>query len=65
MDLNIGELAVARTLESLMNRRGKPERILCEDGPEFTSKALNQWCCLNEIKLCFITAGKPVEKLLH
>ena len=42
VDLNIGGLAVMRTLERLINRRGKPERILCDNGPEFTSKALDQ-----------------------
>jgi len=25
------------------------------------SRALDQWCYLNEIKLCFITPGKPIE----
>jgi len=61
VDLNIGGSVVARTLERLINRRGKPERILCDNGPEFTSKALDQWCYLNEITLCFITPGKPIE----
>ncbi len=61
VDLNIGGLAVTRTLEPLINRRGKPERILCDNGPEFTSKVLDQWCYLNDIKLCFITPGKPIE----
>jgi putative transposase len=60
VDLNIGGLAMTRTLERLINRRGKPERILYDNGPEFTSKVLKQWCYLNEIKLYFITPRNPI-----
>ena len=61
VDLNIGGLAVASILERLLNRQGKPERVLCFNAPEFTSKALDQWSYLKGIKLCFITPGKPIE----
>jgi putative transposase len=61
VDLNIGGLAVSRVLERLVNRRGIPEMVLCDNGPEFTSRALDQWCYRNGVKLSFITPGKPIE----
>lgn len=35
--------------------------IVCDNGPEFTSKALDQWAYSEGIKLHFIRPGKPTE----
>jgi putative transposase len=32
-----------------------------DNGPEFTSKALDQWAYEHDVKLHFITPGKPTE----
>ena len=38
-----------------------PETIVMDNGPEFTSKALDQWAHERNVKLHFIRPGKPVE----
>ena len=35
--------------------------IVCDNGPEFTSKALDAWAYQRGVKLHFIRPGKPVE----
>ncbi len=34
---------VVRVLERLVEERGAPELIVMDNGPEFTSRALDQW----------------------
>ena len=43
-----------------MAQRGAPEMIVCDNGPEFTSKALDAWA-YQHVKLHFIRPGEPVE----
>ena len=38
-------------------------RVL-DNGPECTSKALDQWAYLRGVELCFIRPGKPIENCL-
>jgi len=52
---------VINTLERLKLFRGVPEVISVDNGSEFTSKALEQWAYINEVKLHFIHPGKPTE----
>ncbi len=40
---------------------GRPERIRVDNGPEFVSRALDQWATRQGIQLYFITPGKPME----
>src|SRR5579871_2116366 len=35
--------------------------IVCDNGPEFTSKALDQWAFANKVQLHIIRPGAPVE----
>jgi putative transposase len=35
--------------------------IVCDNGPEFTSRVLDQWAYERGIELSFIRPGKPVE----
>jgi putative transposase len=60
-DTSISSHAVTRVLERVGLIRGFPEMIRCDNGPEFTSKAMDLWCYEKGIKLCFITPGKPIE----
>jgi transposase InsO family protein len=48
-------------LERLKEQRWLPERIVTDNGPEFTSKALDTWADENGVKLHFIRLGKPTE----
>jgi putative transposase len=52
---------VADVLTRLSLIHGLPEVIQVDNGPEFTSKALDRWAYENGVKLDFIRPGKPVE----
>ena len=50
---------VAEVLQGLTQRRRLPGTIRVDNGPEFTSKRLDQWACLNGVELDFSQPGKP------
>ena len=52
---------VARVLDRVMVRCGYPKTIRVDNGPEFTSKVLDQWAYLNGVELDFIRPGKPTD----
>jgi putative transposase len=52
---------VVDILETIRSRRGLPERIRVDNGPEFVSKALDNYSYLNNIKLEFSRPGRPVD----
>lgn len=52
---------VVRVLERVGAVRGFPEVIVCDNGPEFTSQALDQWAHERGVHLQFIDPGKPVQ----
>jgi len=52
---------VVRVLERLGKRRGLPEEILMDNGPEFTSRALDVWAHRHGVKLRYIEPGKPMQ----
>ncbi len=61
VDTSIGGKRVARVLDRLAFLRGLPEAITIDNGPEFTSNALDEWAYRTNVKLDFIRPGKPVE----
>jgi putative transposase len=52
---------VVRVLEQAAQFRGLPLAIRTDQGPEFTSKALDQWAYQNGVQLKLIEAGKPTQ----
>jgi len=53
---------VAQALEHARHERGHlPESITVDNGSEFCSRALEAWAMTNEVQLCFIRPGRPVE----
>ncbi len=52
---------VADVLDRLSMTVGVPAVIRVDNGPEFTSKVLDQWAYRNGVHLDFISPGKPVE----
>ena len=52
---------VVDILDSISYHKGRPERIRVDNGPEFISKALDNWSYENNIKLEFSRPGKPVD----
>lgn len=61
VDLSLSGGRVARELESIVVERGAPRALLCDNGPEFTSKALDQWAYEQGIAIDFIKPGKPTQ----
>jgi len=60
-DTSLPGQRVVRVLNRLADFRDLPDAIVSDNGPEFTSKALDQWAYEKGVKLHFITPGKPTE----
>ena len=60
-DSSIPSLRVIRVLNRLKEVRGLPEMIRVDNGPEFISKNLDDWCKENKVKLAFIQPGEPTQ----
>ncbi len=61
IDTSLPALRVIRVLQELIERRTKPKAIRVDNGPEFISDRLQQWCQDHQILLQFIQPGKPVQ----
>jgi putative transposase len=62
VDTSISGERVARVLDRVIAERGgQPEEIVMDNGPELTSRALDQWAYERRIRLRFIAPGKPVQ----
>jgi putative transposase len=58
---SIGAKSVVRTLEQLIDWRGKPKAIRVDNGPEFTSADFTLWCEKEKISIQFTQPGKPMQ----
>lgn len=61
VDLSLPSGRVIRSLEQIMEWRGKPEAIRCDNGPEYISHALQRWAKQRGIRLDYIQPGKPQQ----
>jgi putative transposase len=61
VDTSLGGVRVARVLDRLKIERGLPLQIRSDNGPEFVSKAVEQWAYENGVDWHFIEPGKPIE----
>ncbi|WP_144408683.1 IS3-like element IS407 family transposase [Burkholderia mallei] len=61
VDHGISGLYVARALDRAARFRGYPKAVRTVQGPEFTSRALDQWAYANGVTLKLIQAGKPTQ----
>jgi len=59
VDTGITGMRVARELSQSGLRL--PAALVCDNGPEFTSKALFEWAKDHSVQLCFIQPGKPTQ----
>ena len=59
VDFSISAERVIRALNHLIEWRGKPNRIRCDNGPEYISGTIAAWAAKNGIQLEFIQPGKP------
>ena len=58
---SIGGQGVVEVLHRLMKQHRMPKTIRVDNGPEFTSKRLDQWAYLNGVELDFSRPGKPTD----
>jgi putative transposase len=61
VDTSLTGSRVAQVLDSAVALFGKPEVIVVDNGPEFTSRALDAWAYTNGVTIHFIQPGKPVQ----
>lgn len=61
VDFSLSADRVVRTLERVIAQRGQPQAIVCDNGPEFTSRTMLSWAHHRGITLAFIRPGKPIE----
>lgn len=52
---------VARALDQASQGRGYPKQIICDNGTEFTSIAMDKWQYRTNVELKFIQPGKPIQ----
>ena len=60
-DFSLPAERVIRALNQVIEWRGKPEQIRCDNGPEYISKLLADWADKHAIKLVFIQPGNPQQ----
>jgi putative transposase len=60
-DTSLSGRRVARELEAVIARRGKPELIVSDHGTEFTSSAMLAWTQRARVAWHFIAPGKPMQ----
>ena len=60
-DTSLPTLRLIRVLNRLIEQRGKPANIRTDNGPEFISHKLEEWCTKHKITIQFIPPGKPMQ----
>jgi putative transposase len=55
---------VAGVVERLGKKRGAPDRIQCDNGSEFVSRALDKWAYENGVAMDFSRQGKPMDNAM-
>jgi putative transposase len=61
IDLSLPADRVTRALDQIIEWRGKPKHIRCDNGPELAGGVLGRWASKNGIELCFIQPGNPQQ----
>lgn len=61
VDTSLNGRRVCDELDQVIESRGKPDRILSDNGTEFTSTAVLKWCQENGVRWDYIQPGKPYQ----
>jgi putative transposase len=61
IDLSLPATRVIKALEQVIEWRGRPSVIRCDNGPEYISQALKDWVKRQGIVLWFIQPGNPQQ----
>lgn len=60
-DFSLTADRVIRSLQQIIQWRGKPQVIRCDNGPEYLSHALHRWASEQGIRIEHIQPGKPQQ----
>lgn len=61
VDFSLPAVRVIRTLEQIIEWRGKPNKLRSDNGPEFISQELEKWADKHDILHEFIQPGNPQQ----
>ena len=61
VDTSLPGARVVRVLERLAALGRQPLHIVVDNGPEFVSRAVDQWAARRGVRLRFIDPGKPIQ----
>ncbi len=61
VDFSLPSQRVIRTLERIIEWRGKPLALRCDNGPEYISQQLIDWANQQQITMLYIQPGKPTQ----
>ena len=61
IDFSLAAERVKRTLDRVIEWRGKPKCIRCDNGPELISHALQRWAKKKNIEMNYIQPGNPQQ----
>ena len=61
VDFSLPGTRVVRSLNQVIEWRGKPAAIRCDNGPEYISRVLRDWANSQQITLLYIQPGKPTQ----
>ncbi len=61
IDFSLPANRVVRLLERLTTEYGQPHKLRSDNGPEFISAILSEWCEQKEVVWQWIQPGKPTQ----
>ncbi|MCF7981799.1 MAG: IS3 family transposase [Pseudomonadales bacterium] len=61
VDISLPSARVIRALEQVIEWRGRPAALRCDNGPEYLSHTLVDWANKHRITLLYIQPGKPTQ----
>ena len=61
VDFSLPSERVIRSLDRIIERRGKPEAIRCDNGPEYISAVTLAWAARRGIRIDVIQPGQPQQ----
>ncbi len=65
VDRSLTGQRVVAVLERIATQRGLPQILQVDNGPEFTSQALDDWAHRRGVKLAFSRLGTPTDNPVH
>ncbi len=61
VDFSLLGQRITRELDQMIEQKGKPDKIRCDNGPEMISVAFQKWAEDRNIELIFIQPGNPQQ----